>query len=111
MSTNLPFCYTNASTYGSDVPLVIETLGNCAKNHRMVSAYPKPKVLFLSFGDSSLNFELRVWVLDADFRLEVQSELHQEIDRLFREANIEIAFPQRDLHVRSLDESIKVSDT
>ena len=92
--------------YGSDVPLVMETLGICAKNQRMVAAYPKPNVLFLSFGESSLNFELRVWVLDADFRLEVQSELHQEIDSRFREANIEITFPQRDLHVCSLDESI-----
>ena len=64
-----------------------------------------------SFGDSSLYFELRVWVLDADVRLEVQSELHQEIDQRFREALIEITFPQRDLHVCSLDKSIKLSDT
>jgi small-conductance mechanosensitive channel len=60
----------------------------------------------LSFGESSLDFELRVWVLDADNRLLVSSELHQEIDRRFREANIEISFPQRDLHLRSLDESL-----
>jgi small-conductance mechanosensitive channel len=42
----------------------------------------------------------------AEERLPVQSELHQEIDRRFRDANIEIAFPQQDLHLRSLDESI-----
>jgi small-conductance mechanosensitive channel len=65
-----------------------------------------PQVLFLNFGASSLDFELRVWVLDADYRMQVKSELHQEIDRRFREANIEIAFPQQDLHLRSMDESI-----
>jgi small-conductance mechanosensitive channel len=63
-------------------------------------------VLFLSFGESCLDFELRVIVPDADDRLSVRSQLHQEIDRRFREANIEIAFPQQDIHLRSLDESI-----
>ena len=92
--------------YGSDVPLVMETLAECAKDHDMVAAFRPPQVLFLSFGESSLDFELRVWVLDAEERMKVKSELHQEIDRRFREAKIEIAFPQRDLHLRSLDESV-----
>jgi small-conductance mechanosensitive channel len=68
-----------------------------------VSNSHPPKVLFMSFGESTLDFELRVWVLDADFRLDVRSELHQEIDRRFREAGIEIAFPQRDLHLRNVN--------
>jgi potassium efflux system protein len=63
-------------------------------------------VLFLKFGESALEFELRVWVLDADNWLVVSSEIHQEIDRRFREAKIEIAFPQQDLHLRSVDQSI-----
>ena len=92
--------------YGSEVPLVMETLVTCAKDHEMVAPFRSPQVLFLSFGESSLDFELRVWVTDADNRLKVQSELHQEIDRRFREAKIEIAFPQRDLHVRRVDESV-----
>ena len=92
--------------YGSDVPLVMEILAACAKDHDMVSSYRSPQVLFLSFGESSLDFELRVWVTDADHRLEVKSDLHQKIDRKFREANIEIAFPQRDLHLRSVDETV-----
>jgi small-conductance mechanosensitive channel len=74
----------------------------------MVSKTPEPQVLFLNFGESSLDFELRVWVLDTDQRLLAKSELHQEIDRRFREANIEIAFPQRDLHLRSVDESVRM---
>jgi len=92
--------------YGSDVPLVIETLMACADANSMVAKTPAPQVLFLSFGESSLDFELRVWVLDVDHRLTTKSELHQEIDRSFREAKIEIAFPQRDLHLRSLDDSV-----
>ena len=92
--------------YGSDVSLVIETLMACAGTHSMVAKTPAPQVLFLNFGESSLEFELRVWILDVDHRLTTQSELHQEIDRRFREAKIEIAFPQRDLHLRSVDESV-----
>jgi len=65
-------------------------------------------VLYLNFGESALEFELRVWVLDADNWLVVSSELHQEIDRRFRKAKIEIAFPQRDLHLRSLDKSVSL---
>jgi small-conductance mechanosensitive channel len=92
--------------YGSDVPLVMETLMACAKENPLVDKTLEPLVLFMSFGESSLDFILRVWVADADYRLKLTSELHQEIDRRFREAKIEIAFPQRDLHLRSLDETV-----
>jgi small-conductance mechanosensitive channel len=92
--------------YGSNVGLVMEKLMKCAKDNPKVAHEPAPQVLFLSFGDSSLDFELRVWVVDADYRLIARSELHQEIDRSFREAKIVIAFPQRDLHLRSMDESV-----
>ncbi|EFK11702.1 Potassium efflux system KefA family protein [delta proteobacterium NaphS2] len=92
--------------YGSDVSLVMETLVASARENSKIAVSPSPQVLFLNFGESSLDFELRVWVLDADNRLAVSSELHQEIDRRFREAKIEISFPQRDLHLRSLDESV-----
>jgi small-conductance mechanosensitive channel len=85
--------------YGSDVSLVIEALMACAKANSKVAQTPMPQVLFLGFGDSSLDFELRVWVLDVADRLTIKSELHQEIDRSFRDANIVIAFPQRDVHL------------
>jgi len=68
--------------------------------------FPAPKALFLSFGESTLDFELRVFFRDFDHRIDVRSELHQEIDRRFREAKIEIAFPQRDVHLRRLDEPV-----
>ena len=93
--------------YGSDVPLVIETLISCANKNSNLAKSPEPVALFRGFGDSSLDFELRVWILlDGDNYSQVRSELNQEIDRRFRELNIEIAFPQRDLHIRSVDESI-----
>jgi len=66
---------------------------------------PEPKVLFQNFGESSLDFELRIWISDVDDMLTAASDLRHEIDRRFREAEIEIAFPQRDLHIRSVDES------
>jgi potassium efflux system protein len=94
--------------YGSDISLVVETLMSCASGNTMLLEEPAPQVLFLRFGDSSLEFELRVFVSDVRNSMTVISELHREIDRRFREARIEIAFPQRDLHVRSVDESVKV---
>jgi small-conductance mechanosensitive channel len=94
--------------YGSDIPLVIGTLMACAEDHERVAKSPPPQVLFRSFGESSLDFELRTWINDINDRLLVSSELHQEIDRRFREANIEIAFPQRDLHLRSMETPVIV---
>ena len=94
--------------YGSDVDLVTETLMACAQANPDVAKWPKPKVLFLSFGESTLDFELRVFVMDFNHRIDVRSSLHHQIDRSFREAGIEIAFPQRDLHVRHVNDSIEI---
>ncbi len=91
--------------YGSDVPLVMKILMECAEENKSVLRNPAPRVLFLTFGESSLDFELRIWIGDFANRRLVQSELNQEIDRRFRSAEIEIPFPQRDLHLRSIDES------
>ncbi len=91
--------------YGSDVARVMGILMSCANEHELVLKDPAPRVLFLEFGDSALNFELRVWVSDFNNRRQVQSELNQAIDLRFRRAGIEIPFPQTDLHLRSVDES------
>jgi small-conductance mechanosensitive channel len=85
---------------------VIETLLDCAKENDQIVKSPGPQVLLRNFGESSLEFELRVWITDVDNRFTVSSELHQMIDQKFREANIEIAFPQRDLHLRSFENSV-----
>jgi small-conductance mechanosensitive channel len=89
--------------YGSDIALVMQTLKKCALAHPGVLQSPEPQVLFRSFGDSALDFELRAWVADVDTRLQVASDLHQDIDRRFRQAGIVMPFPQRDLHVRGVE--------
>ena len=89
--------------YGTDVSTVFKILLGCAQANPSVLSNPKPSALFLAFGDSSLNFELRVWVADFDDRMLVLSELNQDIESEFDTAGIEIPFPQRDLHLRSID--------
>jgi small-conductance mechanosensitive channel len=91
--------------YGSDVPLVMRILKEVAEGNLSVLSNPASSVLFLGFGESSLNFELRVWIRDFLDRFRIQSELIQAIDSRFRSEGVEIPFPQRDLHVRSVDES------
>ncbi len=62
---------------------------------------PEPQVVFREFGDSSLNFELRVWTADMTHRPGVlKSELNFAIWDNLKEAGIEIPFPQRDLHIK-----------
>lgn len=87
--------------YGSDVPLVVSSLLEVAKNHPEVMKEPVPRVWFTEFGDSSLNFELLAWTLDPKSRPDVLSDLNRGIDEIFRKNKVEIPFPQRDLHVRS----------
>lgn len=87
--------------YGSDIDLVERTLLEIADNYRNVLKYPKPDVLFLDHGDSALIFRLRIWVHVDDYWT-VPSKMRFEIDRKFREKNIEIAFPQRDIHIRDI---------
>jgi small-conductance mechanosensitive channel len=91
--------------YGSEVPLVLQTLEECTQGNRHILKDPAPSIFFMGFGDSSLDFQLRVWIENVDYINVVRSELNQEIDRLFRERRIEIPFPQRDLHLRSVDQA------
>ena len=86
--------------YGSNVSQVVEILLACAKEHEEVQKSPAPQVLFIDFGESSLDFELRVWLAEADMRLRVKSDLYHAIEQAFRESDIEIPFPQMDLHLR-----------
>ena len=87
--------------YGSDVEKVRETLLEIAGRTPYVLKYPKPDVLFRDFADSALVFRLRIWT-DIDHMLTVETDIRFEVDRLFRERKIEISFPQRDIHIRSM---------
>lgn len=99
--------------YGTDTEKVRDILLAIAdenENLNKSGQFPEPVVLFREFGDSSLNFELRVFLTDIDKRLRVISEINFAIDKAFREAGIEIPFPQRDLHVKSLPEGLLQSE-
>jgi small-conductance mechanosensitive channel len=89
--------------YGTDPEKVIELLVGVAGSQQDVLDEPEPSALFLGFGDSSLNFQLRAWTARYERWFQLQSELTVEVNRALREAGIEIPFPQRDLHVRSVD--------
>ena len=65
----------------------------------MVSEKPFPVVFFNNFGDSSLEFQLNFWVTETWQIYSIKSDLRFVIDRLFRENNIKIPFPQRDVHL------------
>lgn len=93
--------------YGSNTELVRETLIAAAKNVEKIVTWPSPDVLFLDFGDSSLNFQLRCFTSDVSSRITTSSSLRFEIDRLFREAGIEIPFPQRVVHMASDENKAK----
>jgi small-conductance mechanosensitive channel len=86
--------------YGTDTTLVRETLIGIGLAHDMVLKDPAPIVLFNKFGDSSLDFELAVWLDSPEREPVIMSELRFEIDRVFRQKGIEIPFPQREIHVR-----------
>ena len=74
----------------------------CASDHPLILENPASIASFEGFGDNSLNFCLRAFLPSMENRLVVIHELHTAIDESFREAGIEISFPQRDLHIRSL---------
>ncbi|WP_452221931.1 mechanosensitive ion channel family protein [Lacinutrix salivirga] len=85
--------------YGSDVQLVKKLLLKAAKSSPAVFKSPAPMVTFVDFGESALNFRV-AFTLEDSFNARIpKSEIRFEIDKLFREHNISIPFPQRDIHI------------
>lgn len=87
--------------YGSDEELAMRIFKQVSEETSLILKTPEPSVFFVGFGESSLDFSLRVYVRNMEDRLPVTDELHRRINRAFKEHNIEIPFPQRDLHIRS----------
>ncbi len=85
--------------YGSDTQKVKELLITAALSNNHVLDHPEPLVLFTDFADSSLNFKLVFTINDSFMASIPKSEIRFEIDRLFREHQISIPFPQRDVHL------------
>ncbi len=98
-------------SYGSNPEEVRDVLIKVAQDHPDVLDQPDPEVRFVAFGDSSLDFELRVW---TNKRVQTPKTLTSEglfsILRPFRERGIEIPFPQRDVHLKSVAASIPISN-
>ncbi|MEM7611349.1 MAG: mechanosensitive ion channel domain-containing protein [Pseudomonadota bacterium] len=100
--------------YGTDVELVKSLLEQVGREHEEVisdGGAPAPRGLFMGFGDSSLDFELRVRIRRIEKRYSVISDINFRINQVFAENNIAIPFPQRDLHLISLPEKEAASAT
>ncbi len=95
--------------YGSNVDLARKTLLEVASKTKGVLSQPAPTARFVSFGESALDLRLDVFIPDQQRLLEIITDLHLGIDRAFREKEIEISFPQRDLHIRSVPPGFAVA--
>ncbi|MFT4677112.1 MAG: small-conductance mechanosensitive channel [Patiriisocius sp.] len=87
--------------YGSDVRKVQEILTSCAESHAQVNDDPKPEVIFEDFGDNALIFDLYFWVHSSGDRgaRQIRSDVRFSLDQAFIDAQIVVAYPQRDIHV------------
>ncbi len=94
--------------YGSDTQKAKKRMLEVAKENTKVLDDPPPSVLFMAFGTNSLDFELRAFT-KIDTLLSVRDELNMAIDKAFREAEIEIAFPQQDIHIRSVRDTFPIA--
>ena len=90
------------TAYGSDVDQVLETLERVADENTDILDDPAPRARFRRFGESSLDFELLAWIRQPADRGRVQHELNCAVYKAFIAESIEIPFPQRDLHVRTM---------
>lgn len=87
--------------YGSDVELAHKVISETVMSTSLVLSEPEPCVYFVGFGESSLDFSIRVYVNELNQRLPLTHDLHIRLIRALRDHHIEIPFPQRDIHIRS----------
>lgn len=87
--------------FGTDPNLARRLLLEVAEKNTNVLKEPPPHALFDEFGESALNFTLRVYLPSLDVLLATRHEIHSGINAAFKKAGIEVAFPQRDIHIRS----------
>tara|TARA_Y100000052_G_scaffold27317_1_gene34653 strand:- start:23384 stop:25777 length:2394 start_codon:yes stop_codon:yes gene_type:complete len=89
--------------YKEDPDQIIEILSKVPENFEQALKFPEPQVLFTSFGASSLDFELRFFIPDIMDALSTRTQTRIAVLKAFREAGIEIPFPQRDIHIQPAD--------
>lgn len=89
-------------SYNSDLDLVEELLYRAVDETDRILTHPEPRVIITEFGDNSVNLEVRFWIRDPEGGLSnIRSDVLKRIWQLFKENDVEIPFPQRDLHLRS----------
>ncbi len=89
--------------YGSDTERAHAVMSEVVNSHPEVMHEPNPTVFFIGFGESSLDFEIRIFVKERLLRMPLTHDLHMGLEKALTKAGIEIPFPQRDLHIRSAD--------
>jgi potassium efflux system protein len=93
--------------YGSNIEKVSDILVQIAREDPDVMKDPAPSVVFMQHGESSLDFNLRVFIPSPESIMVVRDRLNKRISREFEKHGIEISFPQRDLHIKSSPVAIK----
>ena len=104
LSDNIRFAVQLSVAYGSDTEKVKRLLIEAAREQEKVLQFPEPFVRFNSFGDSSLNFTVYFFSKEYLIIEDIKSDIRLNIDRLFRENNISIPFPQREVRILNKDQ-------
>ncbi len=89
--------------YNADPEIAAEIMRKCGEEHPLVLKFPAPRVLFMNFGDSSQDLELRVILKEIEHMYDVGSDLRFAISKAFKEAGVVIPFPQRVVHIKTDD--------
>ncbi|MFA5921039.1 MAG: mechanosensitive ion channel domain-containing protein [Methylococcaceae bacterium] len=95
--------------YGSDIELALKVMIDTVRSTPLILAEPAPSVMIEGFGESSLNFSIRIFVSELSNRLPATHDLHIRLEKALRENKIEIPYPQRDIHVRSVMHNFDLS--
>jgi potassium efflux system protein len=96
--------------YGSDVELAHKVMLETVLSTPLILTDPAPSVFIVGFGDNSLDFSIRIFVSELSHRLPVSHDLYMRLEKALREHKIEIPFPQRDIHIRSVTQEFAAID-
>ncbi len=109
---NVRFNIPVGVSYNEDPDTIKKLLLDVARQNENILKRPEPDVLFSEFADSSLNFNLRVWTHEYINKPQIlKSQLYFDIFKKFKDHNVEIPFPQRDLHIKNTEFTVQGSST
>ncbi len=93
--------------YDSDLDIVKDVLLKCGNEHNDIEKEPAPRVRLRDFGDSALDMELIVWTFQGFKHETIKSDLRFAINKIFKEKNITIPFPQQDVYIKNMKGNIR----